>query len=119
MPADLVIRGAQQDIAIEGEFIAAVGPELPADARKWTRRPSRFFPVSSTRTCTLTNLAARIGKERRPEAAPGGGRRDVVHGHAAELHAVYSDGCGFRQKTHGAGGRFPHGFRVMGRPHPG
>ena len=30
MPADLVIRGAEIDIAIEGEYIAAIGSELPA-----------------------------------------------------------------------------------------
>jgi allantoinase len=29
MPADLVIRGAQWDLAIEGQFIAAIGPGLP------------------------------------------------------------------------------------------
>jgi allantoinase len=30
MPADVVIRGAEIDIAIEGEYIAAIGSELPA-----------------------------------------------------------------------------------------
>ncbi len=44
MQADLVIRGAQQDIAIEGEYIVAIGPELPGgrseiDATKLTILP--------------------------------------------------------------------------------
>ena len=32
MPVDLVIRGAEIDIAIEGDFIAAIGSELPGGA---------------------------------------------------------------------------------------
>jgi allantoinase len=44
MPVDLVIRGAKQDVAIEGGYIVAVGPELPSgreeiDARSFTVLP--------------------------------------------------------------------------------
>jgi allantoinase len=44
MPADLVVRGAHEDVAVEGEYITAVGTELPAgrseiDARAFTILP--------------------------------------------------------------------------------
>ena len=41
---DLIIRGDEVDIAVEGEYISAVGPELPGGANEFDARGMTIFP---------------------------------------------------------------------------